>query len=213
MAATTLGLDITQNNNPWSDFAGLAAGAGFELLFDVLGILVLRPISNPLTQPQIKQWAEGSSCTMAEVENSKDETNEYNGCICVGNGSGGAPVQALATVSDPDNPIVWGGDWGEVPYIFSTTAFPAPGQSTGDAQAQALVAATAQLQLVCRSLDATTMQVVPDPTLQEGDGAGLVRFKMFNSLVPKPIVLSTMTIPLDIKTAEQIGARPALEIV
>lgn len=208
--ATTFGLNISQSNTPWADLAKLAAVAGLELLFDVTGVCVLRPVIDPTTAPTVKAWIEGGNCTMTKLGRTADESVEYNGAICVGTGTGGPPVRGIAVITDLNSPIVWGGSWGEVPYIFENQQIPAPGQSNTDAIAQATLAAKAQLQLVSRALNTTTMEFTPDPTLQEGDGVSIVREKVYGSLTPVLAVLSTTTIPLAVKDTQQAACRPGV---
>lgn len=212
VTAQAFGLNITQSNQPWVDLVALAATAGFELFFDVQGVCVLRPIPLPSTISQSRVFTEGAGCTMTQLERDLDETSEYNGVIVVGNGTGGAPVRGTATVTDTSQPNYWGGPWGKVPLIVETTAFPAPGQGSTAATNQATAAAKARLQLVNRALSAVSADIVPDPTLQEGDGLGVVREKVYDSTEVQPLILSAFTIPLDFTSTQKIVTRPGLDV-
>lgn len=211
VAAQTYGLNIVQSNQPWLDLVALAATAGFELFFDVQGVCVLRPFITPSTQHQVRAFVEGPTCTLLTLERDLDETTEYNGVIVIGNGTGGAPVQGMATITDTTQPNYWGGPWGEVPYIMETSAFPAPGQGNTAATNQANAAALAQLQLINRALSQVSFEIVTDPSLAEGDGIGIVRDKVYNSTAVQSLILSAFTIPLDYTSTEKIKTRPGLD--
>ena len=212
LAPQTFGLSITQSNQPWLDMVALAATGGFELFFNSQGVLTMRLIVDPTTQQNNKMWAEGPTCTMLDLERDIDESNEFNGVICIANGSGGSPVQGIATVDNPTAINRWGGPWGQVPYIFETSAFPTASESTADSQYRVNMVANQQLQLVNRSFATLNLSCVPDPTVQAGDGGGIVRARMFGTSAIQPIVVSTLSIPFDYSSSQQITTRPRIEV-
>jgi hypothetical protein len=145
---------------------------------------------------------------MTEVERTFDETNQFNGAICIGNGSGNPnipPVLAEVWDTDPTSPTYYLGPWGMVPYIFESALFPALGDTLASTQAKALAAAQSQFQLVNTAFDDTQLQCVPNAALAEGDCINLQRARMrLNS----NYVISTMTIPLDVASTMETGHRP-----
>ena len=186
----------------------LAAAGGMELFFDVYGTVTMRPISNPATQPVVASFVEGPTCTMSKVSRSLDETAEFNGVICIGNGTGGPPVQAAVWDTNPSSDTWIGGAWGQVPFIFETATFPAPGQSQTDAQLQAQTAAVAKFQQVCKGFDTPSFDCTPNPAIQEGDVIQLTRVR---AGLNNTYAIAKITIPLDVGSTMSVTCRPQIQ--
>lgn len=226
----------TSTNDPMADMIKLASVGGYELFFDVYGNVVMRQIISPTNNPVVDTFTEGISltstsiessgsfnipvadafsdigvgyCRMLQVERTLDETKTYNGVIVYCNGVGSVPPFAQAVWdNDPTSPTYYQGPWGPVPFAIVTTSIPAPGQSMPNAVAQATAMAIAQLQLILGAFDETSFECVPNPALWEGDSIQLVRTRI---KINDTYVCSSMTIPLDVQSAQQISNRPLFD--
>lgn len=195
--ATTFGTS-TSSNDPFADAVTLVTAAGMELFFDVSGICVMRPISNPTTDLISATFTEGEGgVKITSAGRTLDETAAYKGVIVIGNGTGGAPVRGEAWV-DPSNP-------GGKAYKITTALVPYPGQSGPDAVTQANAIAAAQLPLVCKANDAPTWTAIPDATVQEGDCVELIRER---AGINSEYAVTNFTIPLDVTGTETFNGRP-----
>jgi hypothetical protein len=199
----------SSSNDPMADAQTLATAAGNELFFDVLNTLIMRPLSDPTTSPIVADFQEGLTATFTEVDRVLDETQQFNGVTVIGNGSGGAPVQQTVWDTNPASPTYYLGSWGQVPYIVTTSAFPAPGQSTASAQAQALAMAQTLFPLAVKAMDEVSFTTVPNPALSEGDCVSIERSRIGLS---SSYALSQMTIPLDVKTQMSVTCRPRRQV-
>lgn len=205
---TTWGGDPTNPSDPMSDLATFVAGAGAELFFDVQGNVVLRPIVQPSTAPVVDSihFKEGDNCTMVDIQRTIDETTAYNGVILYCNGTGVAlPFVVRVWDINADSPTYYLGPWGQVPYRMTTTIIPAGADTIDVARQKGEQMAYQQLQLLLGSMDVVSIDTVPNPALQEGDCLLLERDRM---KVADPYVISSMTIPLDPQSNQQIHFRP-----
>jgi hypothetical protein len=208
---TVWGLTTGSADNPWTDLTSLVSAFGYEIFFDVTGTFVMREIAYADTTlpANIGEFEEGVNCTTTAIELTLDETQEYNGVICIARGKGiaVAPVQAEAWDTDPNSPTYYLGPWGKVPYVFVTHAFPVFGQTNAEAVAQAQIVAQAMLLRLLQQLNGVSVSSIPVPFLQEGDVVSLKRSSMGIEAGSK-YVISTMTIPLDTMTEMVFTNRP-----
>lgn len=207
---TTFGGSPGSPTDPMSDLITFAATAGCELFFDVFGVMTFRPIVNPLGLAILDSihFVEGENCTMDGVGRVLDESTAYNGVVLYCNGTGDAgPFTVTAWDTNPGSPTYYLGPWGQVPYVITTTAFPASTQTLSQAKVAASAMAFAQLQLVLGSFDDINLTTMPNPALREGDCVQVVRQRM---KINNNYVISGMTIPLDPQSPESITFRPRI---
>jgi hypothetical protein len=209
LPATVLGADLSGSNDPMADAITLAGNAGgFEVFFDVVGALTCRPIPDPTTTPVVAQLVEGPTCVMTQANRSFNQANTKNGVIAIGNGVSGSPIQVTVWNTNPDSPTYYLGEWGQNPYILTTTAIPAPGQSVDDATAQLTQMALAQLQLLLGAFDTPGFSCVPNGALQAGDCLQMTRTRI---KLDDTYVLSSGTIPLDVESMMTGNNRPRVQ--
>lgn len=202
---TVFGTDLSQPTDPWADANSLVIAGAMELFFDVTGTRVMRPISNPATDPVTAQFVEGKGSKLISVGRTIDVTKAYNGVVVIGNGTGGPAVRGEVWDTDPTSPTYFLGPWGQRPYPITTPLVPYPGQSNVDAIAQATAIAQAQFQIVCHSMDSPTWSGIPDGTVQEGDCAQLTRLR---AALNSQYAVSALTIPLDVDKTTSYTGRP-----
>lgn len=206
VAAQTLGASASSGStDPMADAIKIANAAGMELFFDVTGQVVMRPLPDPTTAPVVASFIYGSSTPWLSIEKDPNPFGVYNGVICIGNGTGGAPVQNEAWDDDPNSPTYYLGPWGKRPYTLTLSTFPSPGQTAPNASAQAYQAALARLQLILKFMDGTTVATVPNPALAEGD---CIYEKNPRAGIDGNYVISTLALTSDITANEPFATRP-----
>lgn len=185
-----------RNGDPWSNAQTLAAAAGLEVFFDVLGRVVIQPVPNPTAESVVWTYepAEDSILIDGSVANRLSSGQTKNVAVVSAEGTGvGTPIRASAEITDPTNPIFPGGAFGRRPD-FSVTSL-----ATTAEQVQA--AADARLLEVAGGGELTGFAAVGHPAHEAGDVVAVV-----SSLVNTGstlAVLSAFNLPLDLRS--QVG--------
>lgn len=191
------------NNDPWADCVLLAKSAGCELLFDRVGVVVMRPVPQPGQSPIVADFSEGPGCTVTSGSRTLDETTFHNAVIVVGTGttvtnsdgsvSPGAPVVASSLSTDPNFGVA---AYGEIPDIIT--------DETVSTVPQAQAVADAQLALIMSELETTGFSAVDNPALDAGDSIFLERSRMF---LGSWYIMQSVTHPLDATTTMTVANR------
>jgi uncharacterized protein DUF5047 len=138
----------------------LASSIAAEALFDNLGDFVLRPRDRPAEVV----WSvdAGARGALIAAEETLDRSSVRNGVSVRGQADPEAPpIYGLATNDDPASPTRWGGPFGRVPLIASSTAVAT--------QAQADAAARALLNLRLGLARTLVLGSIPNPALEPDD--------------------------------------------
>lgn len=213
---TVLGVDFTSSgaqsepgsgsgNDPWADCVSLAQSVGCELFFDRQGIVVMRVVPDAATVPVTARFVDGQDGTLVnQVVRELDETTMVNQVIMIGTGatvtntdgsvSPGAPVTATASYMDPILGI--NGVFG------ARTSFVTNSAISDVATCQ--VAANAALNLGLASLDDTSFEAVPNPTVEAGDADQLTEPAV---KADGTYIVSAITFPLDVSNPMQVTNR------
>lgn len=179
-------LGLERDNDPWKDAQALAAAIGHELYFDAEGIVVMRPVPDPATDPTVAAYSEGTTATILNVERELDDEGTYNGVVVTGQGTGVAtPVRAEAWDTDASSPTYYLGPYGAVPYFLTSSLI--------TTQAQADEAAAALLLRVLGATEQLRVAAVPNPAHEPGDVVAVTRYRAGAS---GTFVLSAFDMPL-----------------
>jgi len=140
--------------------ADLAASVGAEAMFDHLGDFVIRPRTAPTTVAW--QFDAGATGSLIQVVETIDRSSVRNGVSVRGQTNyDQPPLYALATYDDPTAPQRWGGPFGHVPLISSSTAVSSQAQADGTARSL--------LNLRLGLAQTFELQGLPNPALEPGD--------------------------------------------
>lgn len=212
---TVLGVDFTSSgaqsaanssgNDPWADCVSLAQSVGCELFFDRQGIVVMRTVPDASTVPVTSRFVDGQNGTLVDqVVRELDETTMVNQVIMIGTGatvtnqdgsvSPGAPVTATASYMDPVLGI--NGVFGARTSFVTNSAI----SDVGTCQ----IAANSALSLGLASLDDTSFEAVPNPTIEVGDADRLIEPAV---QADGTYIVSAITFPLDISNPMQVTNR------
>lgn len=124
-------------SDPWSDAVALARSGGYELLFDPLGICVLRSVPDPLTSPVDWAYVEGSTSTFSRVVREMTREQTYNGVLAVGENVGSvAAVSSLVWDTNPASPSYYLGPFGKRPTTIKSPLITTVSQAQAAAQAE-----------------------------------------------------------------------------
>ena len=154
--------DVVYDQDRAQAVGDLASSVSAEAYFDAAGDFVLAPRPDlDLLEPV---WAvdAGEGGALEGVLENLDRTTVRNGVAVRGLGTADAPpVFALAVDDDPGSPTEWGGPFGKVATISSSSAVMT--------QAQADASARSQLNLRLGAARTLTLRALPNPAVEPGD--------------------------------------------
>jgi hypothetical protein len=143
----------------------LASSVAAEAWFDNLGDFVIRPRGTP--PPAAWTVDAGADGSMIAAQETLDRSNVRNGVSVRGQASPDTPpIYALATYDEPASPLRWGGPFGKVALISSSTAI--------GSQEQADATAAALLNLRLGLARTMVLQALPNPALLANDQIEIV---------------------------------------
>lgn len=88
----------------WDAIAKLANDYGYELFFDAMGVLIMRPFVDPTTAPISYTFATGSSGNLGSYELKTNDTRIFNHVVVKGSGNSSLPVYGYAENTEPSSP-------------------------------------------------------------------------------------------------------------
>ncbi|MFJ9408581.1 DUF5047 domain-containing protein [Streptomyces sp. NPDC101393] len=171
----------------WAALQECAKSIGAELFVNAEGTFVLTDVPDPLVQPIVWDVTTGASGVMVSAARSLSADGVYNRVVATGENAADnvAPVMGEWTISDPTDPLRYGGPFGRRTKMFSSDLI-----TSG---AKAITAARALL-LVYRSPNQTLeLGTVPNPALDAGD---CIRVAYANGDPPELHVVQSFDVPL-----------------
>ncbi|HYV59136.1 MAG TPA: DUF5047 domain-containing protein [Acidimicrobiia bacterium] len=158
-------VDTVYDEDRGQAISDLASSVAAEAFFDPQGDFVIRP--RDLVTAPVWTVDAGPDGVLVEATETLDRSSVRNGVSVRGQPDAESPpIYSLATYDDPDAPTRWGGPFGKVALISSSTAI------SDQAQADATAAALLNLRLgLARTL---SIRSVPNPALVPGDEISLV---------------------------------------
>lgn len=196
--------DVVYDEDRAQAVADLAASVDAEALFDNLGDFVIRPRQSSA----VVAWTidAGARGTLVASSETLDRSSVRNGVSVRGQVAADAPpIYALAVHDDPTSPTRWGGPFGKVALISSSTAV--------TSQAQADAAARSLLNLRLGLSRTVTLQSVPNPALEPDD---LIRIRFADGRTETQTINALrlglgVDGALDLTTTSQLGSALTLE--
>lgn len=97
----------------------LATALGVDVKFNNVGQIVLTP--TPTANDEIV-WEinAGDDGVVVSYGTDFDRADSYNGVVAEGRSPYGRPIRHLATITNPDDPMRWGGPFGEIPIYYES---------------------------------------------------------------------------------------------
>ncbi|MEV4037722.1 DUF5047 domain-containing protein [Streptomyces umbrinus] len=149
--------------NRWDAVVQVATAMRAEIFVDVIGRFVLVDLPDPLAVPVVWDIAEGEGGTLISASRQMSRTSVFNAVVVSGENSAAdtAPVSGVAYDNDPSSPTRWGGPYGRVPKMYSSSLV----VTAGDAQS---LANYMLADLTAPNLQ-TSISSIPNPALEAGD--------------------------------------------
>lgn len=165
-APTDVIADAFYTGNRAEALSALESSVGAETYFDANGDFVFdqKPGADA---PVVWTVDTGTGGVMIDAKENLDRTGIYNAVLVQGQGDATtAPISALATYDDPASSIRWGGPFGKVTLVSTS--------STVQTVEQAAATARALLQLRLKQTRSLDLSAAPNPALEAGDAIRVI---------------------------------------
>lgn len=177
------------NTDKWAALSDIATAIGAELFCDANGTFRLVDIPDPnnLTVPPVWTVNTGSAGVMVSATMQLSADGVYNRVVVSGENTGdnAAPVSAEAKITDPLDPLRYGGPFGKVTKAYSSSLI--------TTATQASAAANGLLTKYRAANRAVTLETVPNPALDAGDR---IRVDYGSAHLPEIHIVHSFDIPL-----------------
>jgi hypothetical protein len=173
----------------WAACQEVATSAGCELYANASGTFVLRNFPDITAGPTVWDVTVGEGGTMVSADMELASAGVFNRVVVMGENtaSGTAPVTGSATITDPLDPLYYGGPFGKVTKTYSSPLVTSGSQAT-DVAAGLLRRYRAPNRTV-------TLGSVPNPALEAGDR---IRAVYGHGHDPELHIARSFTVPLGV---------------
>ena len=192
--------DVVYDEDRAAAIGDLASNVSAEALFDYLGDFVIRPVNRPTDVA----WTvdAGANGVLLGSTETLDRSSVRNGVSVRGQPSADVPpIYSLAVNDDPDSPTRWGGPFGKVALIVSSTTI--MDQDQADSTAESL------LNLRLGLARTVTLNSVPNPAVMPDDLIEVV----FADGRTETQTINAIQLSLDVDGALQITTTSQLRTV
>ncbi|MFI7009963.1 DUF5047 domain-containing protein [Streptomyces sp. NPDC050145] len=173
----------------WSALVDVATSVGAELYCDANG--TFRLVDVPEIGSAVPVWtvAAGEGGVMVSADMAVTGDGVYNRVVVAGENSSddAPPVIAEASITDPDDPLRYGGPFGRVTKTYSSSLITSIGAAQG--------AANALLRQYRAANRTVSLSAVPNPALDAGD---CIRVDYGDAAPPELHLVQSFTVPLDV---------------
>lgn len=187
---------LAQGEDPWKYCRQLAAAIGYDLYFDRFGEVVLENVSEDPEDPVWTFEDDVDLSTLIYIFKQYTDEKSYSRVVVTGESSSGNPVRAEAIDDDPFSATYIYGDFGDVPYFYTSSLI--------KTSAQASQAAYRQLFKTVGFTEVLELLVGPNPILELGD---LIAVNRTKSSTVGNYIISKITVPLIYERGMNISGR------
>jgi hypothetical protein len=186
--------------DPWQACQDWAQAIGYEVYFNAYGQLVLKAEPDPLNDPVVWTYQDGTldpNAVLLSVNRGMSDDPGYNGVILTSESNTfGAPARVEFWDDDPSSPTYAQGPYGRVPYFMTSSLYV-------DSEQFAKMA-YAQLLKVMGGTETMDFAIVPNPAHEAGD---LVRVVRPLSRADTTSIIDSFSIPLGVTSPMTIRTR------
>jgi hypothetical protein len=177
----------TENSqDPWQDAVYLAQLVGYDLYFDALGVVTLRPFPSLDAATVVAKYEEGQQTLITSLDRSMSSKETYNGVIYTIEGSQvDTPIRVEIWDEDTTSPTYRYGVFGDAPTFITSNVLAT--------EAEAIKAATSLLNTYRGAQENINWDSIVDPTLDVND---VVYVKTVGSKTDRLVIVDELDIPL-----------------
>ncbi len=190
-------LGADSNVDPWKDAVMIAQLVGYDLFFDVRGVVTMRQFPTLDAASVVATYEEGNGTTITSLDRRISTKETYNGVIYSVEGSQvTTPVRVEVWDEDTTSPTYRYGVFGSVPTFITTNLI--------STSAEAIKAATLLLNTYIGQQEEIQFQSIVDPSLDVND---VIYIKSEGAKVDRTVIIDSMDIPLDYTSSLNVATR------
>lgn len=190
-------LGADKANDPWKDAVQICELVGYDLYFDVTGVVTMKPFPTLDGAVVVATYEEGNGTTITELDRTISTKETYNGVVyTVGGTQVSTPIKVTVWDEDSTSPTYRFGKFGQVPIFVSSNLV----QTT----AAATTAATNLLYTYIGSQETINWNSLVDPTLDVQD---VVYVKSVGAKVNRLVIIDALSVPLSPDSQMKADAR------
>jgi len=190
-------LGADKANDPWKDAVQICELVGYDLYFDVTGVVTMNQFPTLDGAVVVATYEEGNGTTITELDRTISTKETFNGVIYTVTGTQvSTPIKVTVWDEDSTSPTYRFGKFGQVP-IFITS-------SLVSTTAAATTAATNLLYTYIGSQETLNWSSLVDPTLDVQD---VVYVKSVGAKVNRLVIIDALSIPLSPDAQMKADAR------
>lgn len=190
-------LGADSNVDPWKDAVMIAQLVGYDLFFDVRGVVTMRQFPTLDAASVVATYEEGNGTTITSLDRRISTKETYNGVIYSVEGSQvTTPVRVEVWDEDTTSPTYRYGVFGSVPTFITTNLI--------STSAEAIKAATLLLNTYIGQQEEIQFESIVDPSLDVND---VIYVKSEGSKVDRTVIIDSMDIPLDYTSSLNVTTR------
>jgi hypothetical protein len=190
-------LGADSNVDPWKDAVMIAQLVGYDLFFDVQGVVTMRQFPTLDAASVVATYKEGNGTTITSLDRRISTKETYNGVIYSVEGSQvTTPVRVEVWDEDTTSPTYRYGVFGSVPTFIQTNLI--------STSAEAIKAATLLLNTYIGQQEEIQFESIVDPSLDVND---VIYIKSEGAKVDRTVIIDSMDIPLDYTSGLTVATR------
>lgn len=190
-------LGTETDNDPWKDAVEIAQLVGYDLFFDVDGVVQMKQFPSLDGAVVVATFNENSNTTITSIDRTISTRETYNGVVYIVEGTEvPTPIRVEVWDEDSASPTYRYGKFGEVPTFIES--------SLVTTTAEAISAATSLLNIYIGAQESITWTQIVNPTLDVQD---VVYIKADGAKVDRLVILDKLEIPLQPDEAMKADAR------
>jgi hypothetical protein len=190
-------LGADKANDPWKDAVQICELVGYDLYFDVTGVVTMKPFPTLDGAVVVATYEEGNGTTITELDRTISTKETFNGVVYTVSGTQvTTPIKVTVWDEDSTSPTYRFGKFGQVPIFISSNLV----QTT----AAATTAATNLLYTYIGSQETINWNSLVDPTLDVQD---VVYVKSVGAKVNRLVIIDSFSLPLSPDSQMKADAR------
>lgn len=190
-------LGSENDNDPWKDAVELCELVGFDLFFNVNGVVEMAQFPSLDGSVVVSTFVEGNGTTVTSIDRKISTKETFNGVVYTIEGTGvSVPIRVEAWDEDSTSPTYRFGKFGEVPTFVETSLLAT--------EAEAVRAAAALLNKYIGAQETISWECIPDPTLDVND---VVYVKADGAKVDRLVIIDKIDLPLSAQDTMSVTAR------
>lgn len=129
-------IEAQSGGDPWAAAVSIAEAFGYDLAFDADGVVRMRLIPDVTLDDAVETYQDGTDAVLTSLTRTFDSSRSYNGVIVTGEGTSvDVPFRVIVWDENPNSLTYRFGDFGEVPFFYTSSLITSADQAAVTAAA------------------------------------------------------------------------------